>query len=133
MKLNSPFVITSRLLPGLHFRDGEKLSEISITFDGTTGDGRARYRYYIDAPGLEHTANDLKSGCGGGSLQEGMESLLSFLSACVESRNYSRRTGRDGENSDLFPDHVAQWAANHSSEIEMAHFEISEAPNLITD
>ena len=42
-----------------------------------------------------------------------METLLSFLSACVESVNYSRRTGRDGENSGMFPANVAQWADSH--------------------
>ncbi len=133
MNLHPPICITSRLLPGLHIRDNGNLSEISIEFDGETSDGRARYRFYIDAPGIEHTGNDLKSGVGSGSLQHGLESLLSFLGAAAESYSYRQRTGRTGENEDLFPPAVVEWAHHHSDELSMLACELEETPNLITD
>ncbi|MDE2020432.1 MAG: hypothetical protein KGJ13_08865 [Patescibacteria group bacterium] len=129
MKLNYPFVISSRLLPAVKVGNGT----ISIEFAGQTQDGRTRYRYYIDTPDFEYSGNDLKSSVGGGSLQKGMEDLLSFLNACAESRQYSRSTPRLGENSDLFPDHVGEWAGTYSEEIAMLEYELQESPELITD
>lgn len=130
MKLSSPFQISPRLLPAV--KVGE--AWISIDFDGATSDGRARYRYYIDLPdGTEHTANDLKSGCGGGSLQQGMESLLSFLGACGESVRYERHSGRKGDNADCFPPAIAEWAVNNLDEISMLQLELEENKDLITD
>ena len=123
MKLNPPFEISPRLLPAV--RVGSAF--VSIEFAGQTSDGRARYRYHIDTPDWEYTGDDLKSGVGGGSLESGMESLLSFLSACGEAVAYSRRTGRESENADLFPPHVAQWCHQNSDELSMLQLEISEA------
>lgn len=133
MKLHPPFVITSRLLPGLHLRDvANRLSELSITFNGQTSDGRTRYRYYLDTPAFEFTNNDLMSGVGGGSLQDGMISLLSFLTACAESVDCKSRTGRDGENFDLFPLSVAKWASDHKDALTFLEIEIQEnGKNLI--
>lgn len=127
MKLHSPFIITSRLLPGLQIGG----ATVQLEFDGSTSDDRTRYRWTIDLPdGSQHSGNDLKSGCGGGSLQEGFESLLAFLGASAESWRYR---GADGENSDLFPQPVVEWAAQNSDEIGMAQLEIEETPELITD
>ena len=123
MKLNPPFEISPRLLPAV--RVGSAF--VSIEFAGQTSDGRARYRYHIDTPDWEYTGDDLKSGVGGGSLESGMESLLSFLSACGEAVAYSQRTGRESENADLFPPHVAQWCYQNSDELSLLQFEISEA------
>lgn len=75
MILHTPFQITARLLPGVKVGTGW----ISIEFAGPTDDGRTRYQYHIDTPKFEHSASDLKSGVGGGSLQDGMVSLLLFL------------------------------------------------------
>lgn len=130
MTLNQPFEITSRLLPGVKIGND---SFISIEFAGETPDGRARYRYYIDTPSFDYSKQDLKSGVGGGSLQSGMESLLSFLGAFAEARAYEDRTGRESENSDLFPDELASWAVEHSDEFSMLQCELSESPDLITD
>lgn len=123
MKLHAPFEISARLLPAV--RIGK--SWISIEAHGETSDGRTRYRYHIDTPDFEYTGSDLKSGVGGGDLAEGMASLLAFLSACAESRSYGERTGRAGENADLFPDNVGQWAQAHSDEIGMLQLEIEES------
>lgn len=130
MTLKSPFIITPRLLPGVHI--GKAF--ISIEYDGGTSDGRIRYRYHIDLPdGSEHTGNDLKSGVGSGNLQSGMESLLSFLAACGESYGFSKRTGREGENTDLFPPAVAEWAYQNSDELATLEIEIQETENLIDE
>ena len=136
MKLNAPFIITARLLPGLKINSSKFAcndSFLSIKFDGETSDGRARYRYYLDTPGFEFTSNDLKSGVGGGSLQEGMTSLLSFLSAAAESASYYMSTKVKGDNFDLFPGQVTQWAYNHSDELSMLSLELEETADLITD
>jgi hypothetical protein len=121
MILHQPFQISARLLPAIRIGD----DWISIEFDGES-QGRARYRYHIDFGKEYHQGNDLKSGVGGGSLQQGMASLLSFLSACAESYNCK------GENYDLFPPHVAEWAYQNSDEISMLQCELEETPNLIT-
>lgn len=128
MQLKPPFEISARLLPSVRIEN----TWISICFDGKS-EGRAVYRYFIDNPDFEYENNDLRSGVGGCSLQSGMESLLSFLGACAESRRYSR--GRDcaGENADLFPDNVGQWAESVSDEISLLQCEIEENKNLLTD
>lgn len=77
--------------------------------------------------GTEHTGQDLKSGIGGGSLQQGMVSLLSFLAACGESYGYKLRTGRDGENYDLFPPAIAEWAYQNSDELSTLEIDIEES------
>ncbi len=128
MKLSPPFEISSRLLPAVRVGDGT----ISITYDKKPGDdGRVRYRYYIDAPGIKFTGNDLQSGVGGGTLQEGMASILSFLSAAAEAAN--PRYGRESENANLFPKKVNAWAYQNDDEIGMLSFALNENRNLITD
>ena len=129
MKLDHPFEISARLLPAVRVGN----SFVSIEFAGETSDGRSRYRYHIDTPEWEFTGADLKSGVGGGSLESGTENLLSFLSACGESVAYSMRTGRESENADLFPPHVAQWCYQHSDELSMLQCEISEAENNLIE
>lgn len=121
MTLHHPFQISARLLPAIQIGN----DWISIEFDGES-QGRARYKYHIDFGEQEYTGNDLKSGIGGGSLQEGMASLLSFLSACAESF-----PGK-GENYDLFPPRIAAWAYRNSDEISMLSCEPEETPSLIT-
>lgn len=121
MTLHPPFQISSRLLPAVRVGN----DWISIEFDGQS-EGRTRYRFYIDFGNQGYTANDLRSGVGGGSLQEGMCSLLSFLSACAESFMSK------GDNCDLFPPHVAEWAFQNKDELSMLSCELEENQNLIT-
>lgn len=95
-------------------------------------EGRTVYGCFIDLPdGSEHEITDLRSGCQGGGVQEGFASLLSFLGAAAESYAYRMRTGRSGENEDLFPAPVVEWAYQNSDEIAMLQLEIEEAENLI--
>jgi hypothetical protein len=132
MIIKKPCILTARLLPGVRIDD----AFISIERDGEVADGRFsrdRFRYYFDAPGIEHTDNDLQSSVMGCSLQEMLSTLLSFLSACGESVNFASRTGHQGENADLFPPSIGQWAAEHSDELAMLQCELDETPDLIEE
>lgn len=122
MIVKHPFFITSRLEPGVRVGD----AVLSIDFAGVVC-GRAVYRVSIDfADGTEYVDESLKSGVGGGNLRDGMSSYLSFLGAASESyRNGS------GENSDLFPQHVVEWAHQHDGEIAALHFEIEETKDCL--
>jgi hypothetical protein len=107
---------------------------ISIEYAHHTSDSRQAYRYHIDLPGgKEYSSSDLASGVGGGSLQSGLESLLSFLSACGEGRSYSTRTGSESENADLFPEYVAEFTEQYSDELSMLAIELEENQNAIQE
>lgn len=124
MKLQSPLIITPRLLPGVKIGSD---SFISVEVVGYTRDGRERYQYSIDTPEFEHTDSDLSSGSGlGKGEQDGLQSLLMFLGAAAESYRYERATGRESGNHDLFPGHVREWAYEHSDEIDMLALELEE-------
>jgi len=130
MLLSSPVQITSRLLPGVRCDD----AFISIDYAKRAGnDGRTRYQWYVDIADQEFTGDDLQSGCGGGDLRSGLESVLSFLSACGESVNYASRTGRESENADLFPVALGEWCAEHSDELSMLALEIEESAECIAE
>jgi len=133
MILKPPVLITSRLLPGLHIGDGW----VSIKFDHEKpGDeSRLRYRWYIDIPAGDFEGNDLQSGnsrygTDEEALQAGLESLLSFLGSAAESYRYK---GMEGENADLFPEAVVEWAAQNSDEISMLGLELEEIKDLICE
>jgi hypothetical protein len=122
MQINAPCIITARLLPGIQI-DGVT---ISIERDGTTADDRDRFRVYIDGPGLEYESTDQASGVGGGTLWEGLQTTLSFLGACGESVAYSdRHPGHVGDNADLYPREIGEWAADHQDELYLASEEIT--------
>ena len=124
MTIHSPFIITARLLPGIKIGN----DFISIAYDGETCDGRTRYRYYIDIGDKEFTGNDLMSGALGGTLQDGVDSLLSFLIAAA-SESY-RSKSHTGKSADLFPPAVISWAHQNSSDLECAQHAIIEMENL---
>jgi len=99
VNLQAPFIITPRLLAGLQIGN----VFLSIEYSRASGrDGRTRYTYHID---------------------KGSESYTSS-----ESTAYARRTGRPGENSDLFPQWVAQWADACADEITCLQLEIEATP-----
>lgn len=134
MKLHPPFIITPRLMAGIRIGD----SFVSIGYSNRAGESsgrfqRARYVYHIDTPEWEFTADDLQSGLFEHSLQSGMKSLLSFLSACSDAMYYNthRTFPHESENADLFPPHVAEWCYQNSDELSMLQYELSETPNLI--
>lgn len=131
MKLHSPFIITPRLMAGVQIGG----AFISMGAGPRNTEGRTVYGSFIDIP--EHPEYEVKdhcSGCGGGDIQQGMESLLSFLGAAAEGYGYEMRNpGRKSENADLFPAHVTEWAYQHSDEITCLEMELQENENLITD
>lgn len=105
-----------------------EIGNASILLDAvdTDRDGRTIYGYSIRIGGVEptHQARDLRSGCQGGTEREGLASLLSFLSAAAESRRYRESTGQEGDNEDLFPAEIADWACQYSDEISVASIEL---------
>lgn len=137
MTLCSPIIITPRLLPGVQI--GKAF--VAIQYSRRPGrEGRTRYQWFIDLPdGREFAGDDLQSGCCGGSLQNGLESLLSFLGAAAESYRYDMRknihdSNRDGDsNSDLFPAPVVEWAYQNSDELSMLQCELEENKGLIDE
>lgn len=104
-------------------------SWLSITYAGTSDKGcRTRYRWTLirnDLPDL--TADDVSSGRGGGSLQAGLESLLSFICAFAESKD------RESENGELFPEEMREWAEQNKDELSMLQSELAETPGLIDE
>ena len=121
MKLQSPFAISPRLLPGL-FVGGAwlQLEMLPREFDG-----RNRYRYTIDLPRSRKPVigSDLRSGCQGGTLQEGFGSLLAFLDSCREG----------GENETLFPRNMRRWLSGlNECDLYLLREQIESSATLIS-
>lgn len=133
MKLHAPLIITSRLLPGLQIGG----AFISIALPGSrAASGRLQYQIWIDLPdGSEHEITDLQSGCGSGSVQDGLASILSFLGAAAESRQYrERQSGAEidpDSNDGLFTPAIVDWASANSDDISMLSRELEEGPELV--
>ncbi|MCW4050798.1 MAG: hypothetical protein NWE89_13790 [Candidatus Bathyarchaeota archaeon] len=129
MEIREPLIITSRLAPGVKIGD----ATISIEYADITPDGRQAYRWFIDNGNghrQDFRGEDLVSGVGGGSLQEGLKSLLGFLGAFAEAIAYQERiyAGEPLENSDLFPVMLSEWATANADEISMLAYELEEKP-----
>ena len=137
MKINSPCMITSRLCAGVKIGD----VTISIEYSDREGDnGHIRFRYYLDSADgeNEYTSDDLQSGCGGGNLQEGLESLLAFLGHAGEAYRYDMATEKDTdwEPSDgtyLFPAWVNEWAYQNDDEIGILRCEMENGETVLID
>src|SRR3990167_5816571 len=126
MILHPPLIITARLMPGLLIAG----AFISLDCGRVSRDGRTIYQVWIDLPdGSEHEITDLRSGCGCGSVQDGLENLLGFLGAAAESRQYWERTGMQGENEELFPPAVVDWAVENADEISLLQCDLEEGGN----
>lgn len=111
--------ISSRLMPGIPIGGAWVQAEPT---QKTDSNGKPLWHWVIDLPdGSEHEGTDL---AGWGDAGEMLRSLLSFLSACAEGRNFENRTGRASENSGLFSDEVGAWAEENSDEISMAEMEL---------
>ena len=116
MKISPPLIITPRLEVGFQLSSiSTPTVFVSIAYDGSTNDGRTRYRYSIDCDKMSHIGNDLKSGVGGGNLQEGLESLVCFMGACAET-----------DSLNLFPDWVGTLLRHYLSELEWLAAELQE-------
>ena len=126
-----PLIITPRLMPGAQVAEG---SFVSIGYSELPGDsGRTRFRYCIDTPSGEYEADDLQSGCYGGSLQEGLETLLSFLLSAAEGYGYRLAHPERSADDEPFPEWVAEWAHLHSDELESLWMDLEDNPNLIRE
>ena len=124
-------MICPNLEAGVRIGDGW----VTISYSPRPGrEGRTRYKYTIirkDAPDI--TGDDQQSGCQGGNLREGLESLLSFLGAFASANNPGYADmGRD-ENDDLFPKELGEWAYLNSDEIGMAQCEVEETKDCINE
>lgn len=132
MNLHKPFEIGSRLLPSLHVGDGW----LSLDAVGCK-DNRMVYRWYVDIPAGEFSETDLESPYlrkgDAANDQEAFGSLLAFLIAVADGLDYETRTGRESENTDLFPRPVVEWAQQHSNELESLREDIEETKNLLED
>lgn len=110
--------------------DGRTVYEYSIRFPNglsySVPDGDGGFNAEKLEPGYAYTARDLKSGCQGGTEREGLVSLLGFLGAAAESYRYHHGMKEDS-NTDLFPEHICEWAYQNDSEISMAAYEYEQA------
>lgn len=128
MILKPPVFITSRLLPGVKIGD----ATISIERGNNTIDiTRAYYNYYIDLNGRSFSSKELQSGVSGGTLQEGLESLIGFLSAFAEAILYRKVIGKMTENINLFPADLADWAVENVDKFVELQCELQEKELII--
>lgn len=129
MIIHAPFIIGPRLLPALRLGNG-LLSLASASWDAETASAlgtRMQFGFYLDTPEFEYFDDSLQSGCGGCRMVQAFETFLSFLEAAIESYDYEVRCpGRKGENTDLFPRHVVEWAYDNRWAVEEARFSICD-------
>ena len=106
MILHEPFIIGPNLRPALKVGNGTlSLASMSWVEEPSLVLGkRMAFGFYLDTPDFEYFDAHVQSGCGGCGLVEAFETFLCFLEAAVDS--YNR-----GENTDLFPSYVVEWAA----------------------
>jgi len=144
MEISSPLCITSRLLPGCRIGG----AEISIEYAGHSEDIEAsklrqRYRWYIDlglkwvqelnmASTREFSGDGFYSGRGGGTLQEGLESLLGYLGAFAGAYEYQKLSGEEEVyGAHLFPAELAEWAIENADAITALELELREHSNKL--
>jgi hypothetical protein len=100
---------------------------VTISVENTdryTTDDRMIFEWSINLDEVIYSAADLKSGCGADpSETEMLETFLSFLGASAESYRYD---GMKGDNSNLFPEPVVKWAAEHEDEISYEQSNVQE-------
>jgi len=91
-------------------------------------EGRPVFEWTVATPKGSWSAEDLCGPTVGPepSELEMLGTLMSFLGAAAESFDYRERTGDQGENEDLFPAPVVEWASANADEISMTQMEIEE-------
>ncbi len=123
MLLKSPFIIGSTLSPALKIGD----STLHLTDVQLAEQGRDQATFLLVTPEFEYVDDKLRSGVGGfQSTVSIFESFLGFMQAAIEAAEYEMRTGRESDNSGLFPKHVVEWALEHKDAIEMAICDITD-------
>lgn len=132
MQIQSPFIIGPRRLPALKVGG----AWLSLELDGSQSpDGRDIAGFTLDIPdGTMYVDRELKSGCQGfRSSVEAFESFLGFLSACADSLEYANYSsdGGTGENANLFPSHIGEWALDNKYEIEEIINELTDYNGMV--
>ena len=118
MELKDPMIITSRLRPGVKVAG----AEISLWMNDRGEDGKPNWAYAIDLPsGRDYSAADLN---GYGEVDEMMATLLTFLDAAAEYKDFTERTGGNNHDANLFPKYVVDWAAEHRDELYLLRDEL---------
>jgi len=75
---------------------------------------RPRFSYTITTPEWQYVGNDIYGAWSSApDVAGGARSLFAFLYAAQEAWHYQPR----GENANMFPDHVNEWANHYSDEI----------------
>lgn len=125
MQLESPLIISSRLLPAV------SVSGATVSLDFSRGRSIV---WHVDLPcGAEFSGSDFRAPAvlSGETesefVRKSFGAFLGFMSAAGESFNYAERKGEDGmtgENSGLFPRAVTEFCAANSDEIAMLSFEL---------
>ena len=132
MILKAPFFIGSRLLPTLKVGD----AELSLEYTACCGN-KLVYKWYIDLDGVEYSRTDLNAvpqGSDAATDQATFAALCGFLSACGESVAWSLRTSRrKGDNADLFPPKVGEWASANTDELSCLASNLEENEGLLAD
>lgn len=132
MNLKDPVIICPNLEPGVRIGSG---SYVTIRYSSAPAqrNGRARYRYTIMRDGKpDVVGDDIESGVGNTSLWSGLHNLLGFLSAFGEANRPGRRKLED-DNSDLFPQELAEWAYLNADELALASMMVEENRDCIVE
>jgi hypothetical protein len=117
MKLKTPFIIDSTLSPSLRIADATLALHLPL-FPAE----KARWgaTMILEAPGIALTDTTLRSGLSGfRSLVDPFSTYLSMLDAAAEARE-------GGDNADLFPPNVMQWARENASAIAQARNDLQD-------
>jgi hypothetical protein len=130
MKLESPIMISARLLPAVKIAD----CTISLEFHDYSADNRCTLATHYDRPGKKSfTEIALSTGAGeewnDETVRKSFCALLGFLSAAVESREYRERQGKPRDDSadtteNLFPPFIVRFFAEHTSELESVSIDL---------
>jgi hypothetical protein len=106
--------------PTLTFSHPEIPLTASVSFDRWDGD-RPGFSWLVSSLDGSATGSDLRLGSGSEpTLGEALRCLLDFFAAFAESVEYARRTGRNDDNLDLFPETLQSAAlAIGSDELTM--------------
>lgn len=112
-----PVYITSRLLPGVKIGD----VIVSIGYADRPGNnGRIRYTWYIEGTEGNYEGDNIQ--CPPKStLQDGLRTLISFLSAFAEDMSYLNK-----ETWNLFPVDLAHWAVENADKFAELQCELRE-------
>lgn len=125
----------------LRSSDGSSL-RLSVDEDGYgegSNAGRIRYKWRCEyhADGMPEddgywSASDLH-GPAGGPGECDVRTLASFLSAALESRSFRNRTGRQGDNEELFPSDMLDVCEQFSDDIAMLDIDDDEVSDYYDD